>query len=82
MSLFAPLFALVPSVALADAISPPAVTANLEIGESLTVTKTVTIAQGMPTSSPVDIFFLSDTTASMSEEIDVNRPGIAGGWFV
>lgn len=73
MALLAPLFALVPSVALADAISPPAVTANLEIGESLTITKTVTVSQGMPTSSPVDIFFLSDTTASMSEEIDAVR---------
>jgi PEP-CTERM motif len=51
--------------ALADSISPASVTATLPVGGSATVHKTVTIDAGAPTSSKVDVFFLSDTTGSM-----------------
>src|ERR1035438_1135861 len=52
--------------ALADTISPSSVTATLAPGGSLTVNKTVTVAAGTPTTSLVDVYFLADTTGSMS----------------
>lgn len=56
-------------VAMADSISPTSFSATLGIGESATVNKTVTVSAGKPTSSKVDVFFLADTTGSMSGPI-------------
>jgi len=56
-----------PSMAIADSISPTSVSATLAVGESVTVTKRVTV-EG--TGSPkVDVYFLADTTGSMGGAI-------------
>jgi len=59
--------------ALADSISPVAVTGTLAIGDSATIHKTVTIDAGTPTSNKVDVFFLADTTGSMGGVIGAVR---------
>ncbi|MFV0292144.1 MAG: vWA domain-containing protein, partial [Paracoccus sp. (in: a-proteobacteria)] len=56
-------------VASADSISPETFTADLAIGESVTIEKTVVISEGKPTSAPLDVMFLFDTTGSMGGEI-------------
>jgi len=56
---------LLPVAALADSISPSSFSAALDVGESVTITKTVTIDKGTPTSALVDVLFLTDTTLSM-----------------
>jgi hypothetical protein len=61
-------FLLLPGAALADSINPDTYSAKLNVAESVTITKTVTI-NTMPTSATVDIFFLTDSTLSMTEEI-------------
>lgn len=53
------------SVAVADTISPSSFSATLDVGESVTINKTVTVEAGKPTSSKVDVFFLADNTGSM-----------------
>lgn len=51
---------------LADSITPGSVTGSLAgVGSTMTVTKTVTVNAGTVTTSPVDVFFLADTTGSM-----------------
>jgi len=56
-----------PSLAKADTISPATFSATLGVGESTTITKTVTVDS---TGSPkVDVFFMSDSTGSMGGEI-------------
>ena len=55
--------------AFADSISPTSFSATLAIGESVTIHKTVIVSAGRPTSAKVDVFFLSDTTGSMSGQI-------------
>jgi hypothetical protein len=62
-------FLVLPVAALADSITPPSVTADLAVGESITVTKTVTVAEEPPTTAPVDVFFLTDSTGSMIPQI-------------
>jgi len=57
-------------VALADTISPSSFTASGPTGSEYTVHKTVTVTKGTPTTSKVDVFFLSDTTGSMGDVID------------
>jgi hypothetical protein len=57
------------SPALADSISPTSLSATLGIGESLTISKTVTVSAGAPKTSKVDVFFLADTTGSMGSAI-------------
>src|SRR4051812_22216078 len=57
------------SAARADSISPAAYSNTLGIGGSATITKTVTITKGSPTSALVDVLFLTDTTGSMSSAI-------------
>ena len=57
------------SVALADGISPTSFAADLGVGDSVTITKTVTVAQGGPSAAVVDIMFVFDTTGSMSSGI-------------
>jgi hypothetical protein len=57
------------SGALADSISPPSFNWTLTVGESKTITKTVTVTAGTPTTSKADVFFLADTTGSMGGAI-------------
>jgi hypothetical protein len=54
---------------MADSISPSSFSATLNVGESVTITKTVTVSAGPVTSSKVDVFFLMDETGSMNAEI-------------
>lgn len=61
---FAAGLALAAGTAWADSISPEAFEATLEIGESVTITKTVTIDDSV-TTSRADVFFLVDTSGSM-----------------
>jgi hypothetical protein len=48
----------------ADSIDPASFTANLDVGESVTVRKTVTIDEGV-TEGVIDVMFLFDTSGSM-----------------
>lgn len=54
---------------MADSITPDTFSASLEVGESITINKTVTVSAGAPTSSKVDVFFMADTTGSMYYDI-------------
>jgi hypothetical protein len=54
-----------PSAVLADSITPGSYTATLDVGESVTIDKTVTVTEEPPTDAKVDIFFLTDSTGSM-----------------
>lgn len=64
---FAMVLLAVPSLALADSISPETFTATIEPGGSVTIEKTVTVTEGATGS--VDIFFLTDSTFSMDGQI-------------
>lgn len=69
-------FLAVPSLALADSISPASHSDTLDVGESVTIKKIVTVT--MDTSTlPVDVFFLADTTGSMSAQIAAVKAGAA-----
>jgi len=57
------------SGAFADSISPTSFSANLGVGEKVTVRKTVTITEA-PTSALIDIAFVFDITGSMSGAIN------------
>lgn len=59
--------------ALADSISPETFDATLAIGESVTITKTVTVTKENPTSALVDVKFVADTTGSMGGIINSVR---------
>ena len=59
--------------AFADSISPSSFTATIAVGGSVTVHKTVTITELATT--PVDIFFLTDTTGSMTPSINAIKTG-------
>lgn len=63
------MFLLFPAAALADSITPDTYTDTLDIGETVTIIKTVTVDEGIPMSVPVDVFFLADSTGSMGGEI-------------
>jgi hypothetical protein len=54
-----------PIWAMADSISPVTFSGSGPTGASYTVNKTVTVNAGTPTTTPVDLFFLCDTTGSM-----------------
>lgn len=58
-------FGLLCAKAAADSISPASFSTTLDIGASITITKSVTVSAGTPTSSKVDVFFLMDETGSM-----------------
>ena len=64
---------LIPVNALAivagDTVVPSNYSTSLKPGASATITKTVTISAGTPTSAKVDVFFLADTTGSMSSTL-------------
>lgn len=55
--------------AYADSIDPSSFTANLAVGESVTVAKTVVIDDA-PTSALIDVHFLFDTSGSMGGRIN------------
>ena len=57
-------------LAFADSISPASFSADLGVGESVTVRKTVTVSMSGPTDAVVDIMFVFDTTGSMGGAID------------
>lgn len=52
-------------MALADSISPTSFSADLGVGDSVTVRKTVTVSAGGPTTAVLDVVFLFDTSGSM-----------------
>lgn len=58
---------MVPSMVFADSISPATFSANLNVGQSVTINKTVTVSQQLTV--PLDVFFLTDTTGSMGSSI-------------
>lgn len=66
--------------ALADSISPDSFSANLALGESVTITKTVTISAGGPSDALIDAYFLIDTSGSMGGVINAAK-GAAGTIF-
>jgi len=61
---------------LADTIDPASFTASLEVGESVTITKTVTVAESTSTAI-LDVMFLIDTSGSMGAEIDAAKAAAA-----
>ncbi len=63
------------SPVLADSINPVGVGGTLGVGASATITKSVTVNAGTPTSSLVDVFFLADTTGSMGGTIAAVQAG-------
>ena len=71
---------LMANAASADSIDPTMSNATLEVGESLTVTTTVTIDNAAPTGTLIDVMFLIDTSGSMGSEID-NAKAAAGDIF-
>jgi murein DD-endopeptidase MepM/ murein hydrolase activator NlpD len=69
---------LIPAHALADSVVPSSYATSLKPGKSVTITKTVTISAGSPTSALVDVFFLADTTGSMGTTLASVQAGAAG----
>lgn len=55
--------------ALADSISPLEYTADLALGESVTIQKTVVISASGPTDALIDVHFLIDTSGSMGSQV-------------
>ena len=70
-------FVVAPITAWADSISPATYSDTLAVGESVTITKTVTVDDAPPTSAPVDVLFLADTTGSMCSAIANVKAGAA-----
>ena len=70
--------ALMASAAMADSIDPEVYEATLNVGESVTIKKTVTVEEGTPTTSRADVFFLVDTSGSMGGTISAAQT-FAGG---
>ncbi|MDD5036127.1 MAG: PEP-CTERM sorting domain-containing protein [Methylococcaceae bacterium] len=58
-----------PFAAMADSISPSTYSATLNVGQTSTITKTVTVNAGPATPTALDVFFLTDTTGSMTPSI-------------
>lgn len=65
-------FVLVPGLVLADTIDPASYSDSLDVGESVTVRKTVTVTEEA-TSSVVDVMFVFDITGSMGGEISAAK---------
>lgn len=63
--------------ALADTISPTTFSADLALGESVTITKTVTVEAAGTTSALIDAHFLIDTSGSMGGAIASAKSGAA-----
>lgn len=73
-------FALFGGTAFADSIDPTSFSADLEVGESVTITKTVTVEEGGPSDALIDVFFSIDTSGSMGSAI-ANAKTAAGDIF-
>jgi hypothetical protein len=58
-------FLMLPVAAMADSITPKLVVATIDVGETITIEKTVTITTKPPDTAKVDVFFLTDSTGSM-----------------
>jgi uncharacterized repeat protein (TIGR01451 family) len=58
-----------------DSISPTTFSASLAVGQSASVTKTVTVGQLL---NPIDILFVVDTTGSMDPTIKAVASGFSG----
>lgn len=71
--LLALLVALPVPLAFGDSISPSSFNATLDVGEEVTITKTVTVNAGRPGTTKVDVFFLTDNTGSMGGAINAVR---------
>jgi hypothetical protein len=56
--------------AYADSISPAEFSAELAVGESVTIEKTVVVAAAGPSDAVIDVHFLFDTSGSMGGRID------------
>ncbi len=67
---------LVPLAANADTIDPETFSATLGVGESVTITKTVTIEESVSTGI-LDVVFLIDTSGSMGAEINAAKAAAA-----
>ncbi|MEM9499851.1 MAG: vWA domain-containing protein, partial [Pseudomonadota bacterium] len=59
--------------AWADSIDPPEYSAELGLGESVTIEKTVTISEGGPTDALIDVHFLIDTSGSMDRQVEAAK---------
>lgn len=66
-------FLLAPFTAFADTIDPTAVSANLGVGDSITVRKTVVVEEGPGAAGKLDVHFLFDTSGSMGAEINAAK---------
>lgn len=66
---------LVPSVGLADSLSPSSYSTTLSIGGSTTINKVITVNAGTPTTAKVDVVFVADTTGSMVGQIASAKSG-------
>jgi hypothetical protein len=64
------------AVAWADSISPLTFSDTIAVGESTTVTKTVTVSTEL-TTAKVDVFFIVDTTGSMGEQVTAAKNAIS-----
>ncbi|KAF0189599.1 MAG: hypothetical protein FD168_854 [Desulfobulbaceae bacterium] len=68
---------LIPTIGQADSLMPSAVTATMEVGQSITIPKTLTVSEEPGALAPVDVFFLADTTGSMWPTIGAVKTGAA-----
>lgn len=64
---------LTPVSAIADTIDPTSYFDEIDVGESVTIRKTVTIESGSPTTAPLDVMFVFDVTGSMGGEIAIAK---------
>lgn len=76
LSVAAGLF-LLPGVGLADSLTPGSFSAAINVGESVTIHKTLTVTKEAGSLAPVDVFFLADTTGSMGPQIAAVKAGAA-----
>lgn len=58
------------NVAMADTVDPASFSGTLNVGESVTIRKTVTIDDAPPTSGILDVMFMFDTSGSMGGAIN------------
>jgi hypothetical protein len=72
------LLALGAMFAQADTIDPPTFEATLDVGESVTISKTVVVEAAGPSDALVDIMFVFDVTGSMGGEIADARASADG----
>lgn len=73
----AAVFALVGGAGYADSISPESFSAELAVGESVTIEKTVEISAAGPSSALIDAYFLFDTSGSMGGAITTAKSASA-----